>query len=442
MKKIVTFLLFLSYASLLSAQTVQNDSVVVRFTCFDQLHKETIQNVTATLKIGDKIFYKQASQKGVITIKWLKNSQLIGSFNHPLFETTQKNFALTAKQDTVEFTVSLRPIKVVDLKTITVKPLGTPYTVYGSTVLNVADFEIIENGSLVLLAYKKQLKNGSEILLYNGQEVINSFQVPEVAEELIHDFRGNAHIVCKDHIYGLQINENKIGIATLDKAYFYAYIAPIVDSLKTKLFFSNFSKDYPAFNYFSFDQKDSAYAKILHIEDTFMMELYRSEYKWMDARTKLWARQRELETGIDAEVIIGANYFTQSIYYKELYAPLFHKNDTIYVFDYYKDKLFAFDANGNAIDSIPIYHHYQPKSTGWKKNLIQDQKTGTIYAHFELDGYSYIGKINLLTGLIENKVKLAYKYVDKIAVYNNEVYFIYRPFESLQNKYLYKQVML
>jgi outer membrane protein assembly factor BamB len=125
-----------------------------------------------------------------------------------------------------------------------------------------------------------------------------------------------------------------------------------------------------------------------------------------------------------------------------LYAPLFHKNDTIYVFDYYKDKLFAFDANGNAIDSIPIYHHYQPKSTGWKKNLIQDQKTGTIYAHFELDGYSYIGKINLLTGLIENKVKLAYKYVDKIAIYNNEVYFIYRPFESLQNKYLYKQVIL
>jgi hypothetical protein len=63
MKKIVTFLLLLFCASIISAQTVQNDSVVVRFTCIDQLHKETIQNVTATLKIGDKSFINKLLKK-------------------------------------------------------------------------------------------------------------------------------------------------------------------------------------------------------------------------------------------------------------------------------------------------------------------------------------------------------------------------------------------
>ena len=60
-----------------------------------------------------------------------------------------------------------------------------------------------------------------------------------------------------------------------------------------------------------------------------MMELYTSEYKWMDVRTKLWAKNKEIETGIAAEVWVGANYFTQSLYYEEAYAPMFHRNDSI-----------------------------------------------------------------------------------------------------------------
>lgn len=438
MKHLLFILLFIGNGFILFAQ---KDSVLVRYRLLDQVHEEVIPNVQGTFVLTSKTIYKQSNQKGIIALKVAKLNEIQAAFSHPLYTTVLLKNPLSRAKDTLDIVVKMEPNKVTDLKSITVKPLGTPYTVYGSNVLNIADFEILKDGQLVLLAYKKQLKKGSELLLYDGQEVINSFQVPEIAEELIHDFRGNTHIVCKEHVYGLQIEPSKIGIATLDKGYFYTYIAPIIDSSKAQLIFSNFSKDYPAFNYLSYDQRDSAYAKILHIEDTFMMELYRSEYKWMDTRTKLWARQQEFETGVEAEVIIGANYFTQSIYYKELYAPLFEKNDTLFIFDYYKDFLFRADAKGNKLDSIAIFHHYQPKYSGWKKHLIQDQLTGSIFAHFELDGYSYLGKIDLQTGKIESKVKLAYKYVEKIAIYNNEVYFIYRPFESLQNKYLYKQAM-
>ena len=41
-----------------------------------------------------------------------------------------------------------------------------------------------------------------------------------------------------------------------------------------------------------------------------MMEFYRAEYKYVDVRTKLWAHQKQIETGIDKENGDGATVFT------------------------------------------------------------------------------------------------------------------------------------
>jgi hypothetical protein len=169
-----------------------------------------------------------------------------------------------------------------------------------------------------------------------------------------------------------------------------------------------------------------------------MMELYRSEYKWVDVRTKLWAKEQEMKTGIDKEIWVGANYFTQSIYYKELYAPMFKKNDSIFVFDYYKDKLFTFNLKGEKVDSVAIFHHYEPKKTGWRRNLIQDKETGKIYAFFEKDGFCSLRLINTKTGLYDSNIVFEHKYIDKIAVSDGMAYYIYRPFESAQKKFLYE----
>ena len=66
------------------------------------------------------------------------------------------------------------------------------------------------------------------------------------------------------------------------------------------------------------------------------MDLYRAEYKYVDGQEKLWAVRKEMATGIDKEIWIGAKYFTCSVYYKVPYAPLFVKEDTVLVFDHFK----------------------------------------------------------------------------------------------------------
>ena len=410
--------LLVFFAIVCSSMSYGKDSVVVIVEIRSATEDETVQNVVTTIEIGSKSIYRTSSQKGVFSFKAHVGNGITFKLNHTQFESSKvfERISPKCRKDTINYVFKMKTIKTQQLNDIVIPAPGIPMVVYQSPRLHVQDFEIQNNGDILLLAYPRQLKKGSELLLYDGLKVRSKFQVPGLAEEIIRDYRGNPHVVCKDAIYGIHATDEKIEISTVDKQYYLTYLAPIVDTNKTRMYFSNFNPDYPAFEYFAFDQRDSAYKKIMEIEDALMMELYRSEYKWVDVRTKLWAKNKELATGIDAEIWVGANYFTQSLYYKELYAPMFHRNDSLFVFDYYKDKLYTFDERGDALDSVGIYHHYNPKSIGWKKNLMQDRVTGEVYALFDRAGYSYLGWVDTKTGEIKEQVKLAHRYVEKIII--------------------------
>ena len=439
--------LILLFVTIVLSSISWGQVVLVQF--IDAKSGENVHNVNVLAKIivpnnqgKDSLIYLLSSSKGIISFK-LQNvsigTQINVNCTHPIYESYSKTVKTKSLIDTIKLTVLLQPTKLLQLKEVVIKAPGIPDTVFQSERLSVADFEVQNNGDILLLTYPKQLSKGSEIVLFDGQQIINSFQVNDQAQSLTRDYRGNSHIICKDNVFGVFIQNNEIQLGLLPKSYFMQYVAPIVDTIQTKLFLSNFNKDYPAFEYYTFDQMDSTYRVILKIEDELMMEMYRAEYKWMDIRTKMWAKNKELETGIDAEIWVGANYFTQSIYYKEVYAPMFQRNDSVFVFNYPKDRLEVYNKFGESMDSIPIYHHYNAKQTGWQSQLIQDKITGAVYAIYEKTGSTYLGLINLKTGNITEKVKLGFRYVDKIRVHNNVVYYVYRPFESTQKKFLYKE---
>lgn len=423
--------------SILTAQA--QDSVVVRIFTLDKTTQEEAPNVKMVV-LYDKVEALRCSSgpKGEVSIQMPIGVNAEIRMSHPRFQDQTRKFKVKG-EDTVDVKYSLIPIAVKEEKETVVYAPGHPEEVFGSPDFHIEDFELMQNGELLFLTYEKNMNRGSELKLYNGQIVTSTFDVPGEASELIHDFRGNPHVVCRDNVFGIHKSDGQVGISTIEKEYYMTYVAPIVDTNSTKMYFSNFTDIYPAFEYFAFDQWDSTYRQIVGIEDELMMELYLSEYKWVDIRTKLWAKNKEIQTGIQAEVWVGANYFTQSIYYKEAYSPMFHRNDTLFVLDYYKDLLFSFDRSGNKLDSVAIYHHYNPKKNGWKRNVIQDRVTGQIFAVFEKGGYSYVGLIDTEDGEIHQKVRLEHRYIEKIQIQGNKVYYIYRPFESLQKKYLYRE---
>lgn len=369
------------------------------------------------------------------------NTNLIIAYTHPIYQGGTKTLLFDRKQDTVQLDIFLKAERIQAVADIYVRP-NRPDTVFSSKIYHVEDFELGAGGELYLLSYEKNLQKDAQLQCIWNDTTLFLQNIPEKAGALKRDFRGNIHVETATNMYGIQRIDSSLQLGSIPKDYFYKYIAPIVDTNLTRQYFSSYLDIYPAFEYGSIDQLDSTYRSILQIQDDLMMELYRSEYKWVDVRAKLWAKNLELQTGIDAEVYVGANYFTQSLYYQPVYAPLFLVHDTLYIFDYPKDMLRVYSSSGQLLRSTPIFHHYQAKETGFQKNLQQDRSTGEIYAVYEKDGYTFLGVIDLKTGQVRYKAKMAYRYIEKIRVHKGAAYYIYRPFESTQKKFLYRQKLL
>lgn len=435
MYKLLIFVIALCWLGSARGQS----TFVLELSCRDKSTQERVQNASVTVRQGDSTWRSRTGQQGKAWFHLPLTMDFSVSAEHGFYNPGSLAVKLPrmSNGDTLRKLIDLSKARVRVLDEHTVLAPGAVEVVFQSEQLSVSDFEMLPNGEILLLAYPKRLDKGSELLVYDGKNVLQSFKLKENPIELIHDFRGNPHVVCEKGVYGIHRDLSSIGISNLEKSYYMKYVFPIVDTIRSRMYFSNFNPDYPAFDYFAFDRLDSSYRKIMEIKDDLMMELYRAEYKWADVRVKLWAANKELETGIDREIWVGANYFTNTIYYKQLYAPMFRRNDSIFVFDYYKDKLFTFDDRGNKLDSVPIFHHYQPKQTGWKRTLLQDDVSGDIYVFFEKAGICSVRRIDLKTGALGSQIRFDHKYVDKLAISGHRAYYIYRPYESAQKKYLY-----
>lgn len=317
-----------------------------------------------------------------------------------------------------------------------------PQIIFSSDSLHVEDFEILDDNKLIVLTYPKKLVKGSRLVFLVNNEVIHEFDVPNsiIAVELSRDYRGNTYLKGKEGIYHVLLDVRGFSLNLVDQEYFNNYIQPVHDTLDNHVFISNYSEWYPAFEYYGVDVTDTNFQELAKIEDELMMELYRAEYKWADVRTKLWAWDMESETGIDREVWVGANYFTRSLYYEPLYAPIFLRTDSVVVFDFYKDSIFIYDGDTyKKIQTIPIDFHHLSNKTGWQKRMLQDPVTSRIYNMYEYAGYFSLREIYLPKGEEQRKMPLNYRYCEKIQIYNGYVYYTYRPFESIQKKYIYRE---
>jgi hypothetical protein len=68
--------------------------------------------------------------------------------------------------------------------------------------------------------------------------------------------------------------------------------------------------------------------------------------------------------------------------------------------------------------------------------LIQDETTGDVYALYLRHGVSWLKN---LTKNDAEEFRLTHRYVEKIHIKDRQVYYLYRPFESSQNTYLYRE---
>lgn len=424
----------LATSLLLIGQMIFGQEVVVCGVVIDEHSASPITRSHVVVSPQGNATYTNA--KGFFSLNVRRAGSL--TVTHVRHETKKVSFDLNvAINDTIWMDIVLA-VKTHMLREFTI---GTNIdTVYGSPQYSVADFEFMGD-KLLMLVYEKRLEKQSEILLANEfGDPIASVIVPNKATELYKDYQDRLYVKCEHHVYEVRCNADNLKLTQVPFKQFYSRLEPCVDSIAESIYFTNYMEEYPGLDYYAFKPLDSTLHNLRHVEDPFMMELFRSEYKYMDIHAQLKAFRAELETGIDREIVAGfMTGFGKSLYYDPLYAPLLVVKDSVLVFDHYTDHIYRYDTGRQLADSVKISYHHQKKPGQWRKELLKDPVSESVYTLYLKNGINHVREIDLQSGELKSDFPLSHKYAEHIKVKDDYVYYIYRPFESLQKKFLYKE---
>ena len=397
-----------------------------------------IENVHVKLLKQNIVGY--SNDRGEYSITFYQKERATLVFSHIGFETVYEPVILT--DDTIRLSVKLKK-KVTSIPIVNIEDEGQPIVVFKSAKISISDYEFCDD-KFIFLGYNKRLNKDSEIYLVDENEtILGKHFVPGTPVELYEDYLGNVNLLCKNAVYRVGVNKNRLSLYELPLDHFNQLIKPIVDTLQENLIFSDFLHQFPRFKYYAFSPKDTSVNVIKEVVHKEMDWQYSYEYYSLTNADKQFAkRMAKRFKGLDKyDIAASMTGFANNICYEEVYAPLFVINDTINIFDHHEDKIWKFIRDTVEVGVVPFSYHHPRKRNEWKNKLIMDEVTGKIYGLYLRNGYNYLKEINSSTGKIISETKLTFQFVDEIKIKDGQVFYTYKPRQSLQKKFLYKELL-
>jgi hypothetical protein len=395
------------------------------------------------VQIQNSNYGTQTSKNGNFSITIPAKKHVTILFKLLGYNTKVKELDVNEKQDSIYLAISLQQsYSIID--TVSIYSSLKPDTLVGSPKYSIYDFDFYED-KFILLTAAKSLSNAELKLADANGKIITTYSVPKEggeAKEFYHDYMGYTNLICRNYIYRINMYHDRFVLIPLAIEDVNTFIKPILDTINGKLIFTDYWKDYPSFNYFSYTEKDSTKKHLFNIQDEALMHAYQFEYYSLKPAEKLEARRLAEDLKTDKHIIASLmSGFTKSMFYEPLFAPLYIIKDTISVFDHYKDRLYHLDKSGNKIDSISISYNHPKNWKEWKNKMLKDDIENLIYAVYEKNGHKYIKQISSQTGQDIGKYSLQFHSADKLKIHNGYAYYIYRPFESTQEKFFYRELI-
>jgi hypothetical protein len=314
------------------------------------------------------------------------------------------------------------------LGTFEVNATLQPDTIVSSPVWMIKDY-VFWGDSIWLLTWDKRPDRCKLRLFDQQNQELKAYQLPHNAESFFKDAAGEIYLECQSDVFRVSM-EALSGIRTND---YYSGIRRVPVMNDSAMVYSTWRIDRPEFAYLKLDRKGQ-YDTVLNVQDKRLRDLYYAEFKFLSFKDKTEINRRCRRTGEDKYDLAAAyTGFTRSIWWHPLYSPMMKQNEQFEVFDHYRDSLVTFDDHLLRDNQANIQFH---EDKSYRKQLIQDETTGEIYALYLRLGVSWLKN---LTNHQAEEFRLTHRYVDKIHIKDRQVYYLYRPFESSQNTYLYRE---
>lgn len=330
-----------------------------------------------------------------------------------------------------------------------VRAAPAPEVVFQRADLHVGGYLVNDDGTWVLGYSKPQLWHSQSeagdrvmrgprlVLLDSLFREVASTVVGEDARALHRDHSGHPVIEGKEHGWVAKHGEEGIRLDRIDRRTLQEAVLPWTDSLGDRLFGNNRSEQFPAYEHFARDLATGKDHLLCAVQDDFMMELFRSQYKYMSGPEKVIAMDLEIETGIDREIIAGfMTGFHKDLYFKVPYAPLFVVRDTVFVFDHAKERIMRYAVDGSLLAETAMRH---PRERHWNGLLLQDRSDGRVLALFRQGPRAWLRSVDPKTGALGEPQKLTHPFPEEVQVHGGHAYYVYRPYGSAEKRTLYRE---
>jgi len=421
----------------LSISAFGQKNIFVRGTIIDSETKQPI--ALAHIKIHNQNIITKTDEQGAFNMYFYAQKRTTLVISHTSYQTTYE--VVNAEKDTLNLTINLEK-KTVELTTFTVEDNSKPIAVFKSVEISIADYEFSKD-NFIFIAYEKNPAKDSKLYLVDKQQTILATHfIPCEPIELYTDYLGHINLICKKAIYRIEIsNQNQITLYKLPLEDFYQLIKPVIDTLGKSIIFSDFLQQFPRFKYYAFNTEDTTMSIIKEVVHKDMDWQYQYEYYDLNNAEKQFAKRmaKKYKDYDKHDIAAAMTGFASNFMYEEVYAPLFIINDTIHIFDHYENEIAKFIYDTVPTASVNIDYHIQQNGSKWKKQLFMDELNGDIYALFLKQGYFILKKINTQTGSVISETKLQHQFVSKIKIKDGYVYYTYKPQQTLQKKFLFKE---
>jgi len=326
---------------------------------------------------------------------------------------------------------------------------NAPHLAYKNKEVWVSDYKVNNAGMYLILDSNSE---HSLIFLSHEQDTLAKAKIAKKYDYLYEDAFGNIHLYGADSAYQTYYDGEKLKMLySIDINTFKQKLWPVKVLTDSLLVLQRYASLYQEILYISVNRNTK--------ETKVLADLYGPSREWgrnyyrdlrkdaavdaMESENPLFPNIMEL-LGIESVSASGKAYdytpmgnvadFANSQRAKftmnPIYCPIAFFNDTIYVFDFEKDKLLKYNQNGTPVSETDISFHrttYRKDSrigNTWDRNIIIDKALGKCYAQFSKDGHVTLKEIDLQTGTITKTIELTHHvFPENIKVYNGTVYY-------------------
>lgn len=288
-----------------------------------------------------------------------------------------------------------------------------------SKSLTIIDYELTDN-YMVFLGHKPGQKPRLVYMNYDFDTLAYK-DLAETPEYLFKDCLDNIHLVTETNAFQVYYDSSSVRLVyPTTRKEFEEVMLPCTEFFAGKYYIKyHLSKD-QIIQYFYYDLADSAKHELTMVTDEESL-----------IRIADLPRLISMGKGFDEHDW----RFEEMFFMDPIFAPLYQLRDSIYIFNFVDSKIEVYDSDANLKREIEIDFHLQK---GWKEELYVDEKSGRAYTLFRRNGISRITEILLDDGSLGKVVQIPdFKFVDKISIRQNKVYFMYTNRIENENLTLY-----